>query len=331
MSAVLWQPPATRRPMTVTESILSVQGFAKTFHIGLRRKPFVAAKQISLEVQRGEIFGFLGPNGSGKTTTIKALLGLIRADAGTLSVLGHPPSSQAWRARVGYMPEHPNFYEFLSGLEMVTWFGRLSGMVRHQAEAEAKRLLARVGLEYAMQRRIRSYSKGMLQRAGLAACLVGSPQLLILDEPMTGLDPIGRREVRELLLELKSEGKTVFYSTHILPDVEMTCDRVSIVSRGQTLRDGRLSDILTETTKGGTVVMAGVAEAEVARLQQQHPGANIRDGALHVELSSIEAARDLTAAMLSLGASLVRFEPHRDDLETIFMRALGDASKDRLE
>src|SRR5262249_31921412 len=162
-----------------------------------------AAKNISFSVEPKEIFGFLGPNGAGKTTTIKALLDLIRPDSGKLTLLGHPVDSMAWRTKVGYMPEHPTFYEYLSAFEMVVWFGRLTGMTRHEAEKEAQRHLERVGLAHAMHRRLRQYSKGMLQRAGLAQALIGSPQLLILDEPMTGLDPIGRKDIRELIQELR--------------------------------------------------------------------------------------------------------------------------------
>ncbi|MBK6683068.1 MAG: ABC transporter ATP-binding protein [Deltaproteobacteria bacterium] len=302
---------------------LEVKGLQKTFLVGLSRRPFPAAQDINLEVQHGEIFGFLGPNGAGKTTTIKTLLGLVRATAGTVRILGLRPDDAGWRSQVGYMPEHPNFYDFLTGLEMVAWFGRLAGLGRHEAHQAARRLLDRVGLSHAMDRRLRSYSKGMLQRAGLAQSLIGAPKLLILDEPMTGLDPIGRREIRDLILELRSEGRTIFYSTHILPDVEMTCDRVAIVHRGKTVRSGRLSDILVSTTQG-VAVTVDPGSAELARvLTQEHPSAVLRDGAIEVIFTEIQAARAFLTAAEARGASLLRFEPHRDDLEAIFMRSLG--------
>ena len=308
--------------MTNPDTMLHVSEFVKTFYVGLRRKPFHAARGISFEVQRGEIFGFLGPNGSGKTTTIKAMLGLIRPDAGELRVLGHPVSSRAWRAKVGYMPEHPTFYEYLTGLELVTWFARLSGMNRVDGEREARRLLERVGLSYAMTRRLRSYSKGMLQRTGLASSMVGSPSLLVLDEPMTGLDPIGRRDIRELIMSLKEEGKTVFYSTHILPDVEMTCDRVSIIDRGRTMRTGRLDEILGATTRGVEVVLSGVAPERVQAILREHPDAKSQAGKLEITFADRELAWRFAAEMLASGATLERFEPHRDSLEGIFMRSL---------
>jgi ABC-2 type transport system ATP-binding protein len=307
----------------LTTPMIDVRDFRKTFLVGLRRRPMEAARRISLEVERGEIFGFLGPNGAGKTTTIKALLGLIRPDGGTLAVVGHPVASKAWRSKVGYMPEHPNFHEYLSAFEMVAWFARLSGMVRAEAEQEARRLLERVGLAAAMHRRLRSYSKGMLQRAGLAQALVARPELLILDEPMTGLDPIGRRELRDLILELRAEGKTIFYSTHILPDVEMTCDRVSIIHRGATLRAGRLVDILEETHRGVVVVLRGASPALAERARAEHLRAKVSDDALEVVIEDLEVARRFVAEAVAGGALLARFEQHREDLETIFLRTLG--------
>lgn len=304
--------------------MIRVQSFGKTFRTSAFKAPSVAAKDISLEVEAGEIHGFLGPNGAGKSTTIKALLHLIRPDRGEVELFGRPVREGAWRSRVGYMPEQPNFYDYLTGLEMVAWFGRLAGLTRAEAEHEARHQLERVGLGHASDRRIRTYSKGMIQRAGLAQALLGSPELLILDEPMTGLDPIGRREIRDLILAVKDEGKTVFYSTHILPDIEMTCDRVTIVDKGQTLRAGRLEDILTETSRGVTVTLAELSEARTRELLESHGTAASRSqGALTLELTDIDAASALAGQLVrEEGARIVRFEPHRDDLETIFVRSL---------
>lgn len=287
-------------------------------------KPTVGARDISVDVSPGEIHGFLGPNGSGKSTTIKAVLGLLKPDGGTLELFGQPIAKGQWRARVGYMPEHPTFYDFLTGWEMVTWFGRLAGLSRHEAEKEASKQLDRVGLAEAKTRRIRGYSKGMLQRSGLAQALLGSPELLILDEPMTGLDPIGRKEIRELIVALRDEGKTVFYSTHILPDIEMTCDRVTIVSEGTTRQSGRLQDILTETTRGVTVTVSQVAPEVVEHLRSQHASLVVVDGELTLELRDFDDASRLVGELVTNhGARVHRFEPHRDDLETIFVRSLG--------
>ncbi len=314
---------------TVTEkttSVVEVSDFRKTFYVGLRRRPFVAADGISFRVERGEIFGFLGPNGSGKTTTIKAVLGLIRPDSGELKLLGEPARSKGWRKRVGYLPEHPSFYEFLTGFELVVWFSRLAGASRHEAEQQARRALDRVSLSYAAERRLRSYSKGMLQRAGLAQAIVASPELLILDEPMTGLDPIGRRDVRELLLELRDEGRTILYSTHILPDVEMTCDRVAIIDHGKVQRVAALDEIL-HGSDGRVTVRLGVGSPEqIQELKTEFPKAQSGPGWLELEFGDGDEARRSLPRLQSSGAILLAFETHREALEDLFIRTLGGSS-----
>ena len=306
--------------------MISVKEFKKTFKISAFKAASTAATDISFEVESGEIHGFLGPNGAGKSTTIKALLNLIRPDSGELVLFGEPVAQGAWRSRLGYMPEHPTFYDYLTGLEMVTWFGQLSGMSRHNAEKEARYQLERVGLGHALKKRVRTYSKGMTQRAGLAQALLGSPELLILDEPMTGLDPIGRKEVRELIVSLRDEGKTVFYSTHILPDIEMTCDRVTIVHQGRTQRSGRLEDILTETTRGITVGLEGLSPGTIDKLRTEHPSLLSTGAEVTFEIESRQTAQTVVAQLLQgEGVRLTRFVPHRDDLETIFVRSLEAA------
>ncbi|MBX2812345.1 MAG: ABC transporter ATP-binding protein [Myxococcales bacterium] len=302
--------------------MISVTGFRKEFRTSAFKPAAIAARDVNFSVNEGEVHGFLGPNGAGKSTTIKALLGLITPSAGELKLFGEPLSSGRWRYRVGYMPEHPNFYEYLTGLEMVTWFAKLTGMSSKEAKDAALIQLERVGLSHALDRRIRTYSKGMMQRAGLAQALLGSPELLILDEPMTGLDPIGRKEIRELILSLRSEGKTIFYSTHILPDIEMTCDRVTIVHKGVTLRSGRLDDILTETTRGITIGLTDISPEKCEILQKSQPGVVVTENQVSLELDSLHAAQKLVEELVKDGGKITRFEPHRDDLETIFMRSL---------
>ena len=209
--------------------VLRVEDLAKTFRIGFLRKRVEAVRGISFTVRRGEIFGFLGPNGAGKTTTLKMLMGLIFPTRGQAHVLGLPVPNRGAKRRLGYLPETPYFYEYLTPEEFLDFAGALSDVPGAERRRRANGLIARVGLEHARGRPLRKFSKGMLQRIGIAQALMGDPELVILDEPMTGLDPIGRKEMRDLILELRSEGKTVFFSTHILPDVEMTCDRVAIV------------------------------------------------------------------------------------------------------
>lgn len=303
--------------------VIRIAGFRKTFFVGLRRKPFAAAKDISFDVHAGEIFGFLGPNGAGKTTSIKALLDLIRPDGGELAILGHAPRSMEWRRSVGYLPEHPTFYDYLTGFELVTWFGQLGGMVRAEAERAAAKQLERVKLGHAMHRRLRSYSKGMLQRAGLAQALVADPKLLILDEPMTGLDPIGRKDIREILMELRASGKSIFYSTHILPDVEATCDRVAIVHQGSTQRVGRLEDILGTATVSVSLRMTGLPPLSIDALAAGQRVTGRGDGWLELELPDLKSAQALGARAASEGGIIDALIPHREDLESLFVRTLG--------
>jgi ABC-2 type transport system ATP-binding protein len=315
-----------------TSDAASVEGFEKTFTPGLGRAPVRAARGISLRVPRGTICGFLGPNGAGKSTTIKALLGLIRPDRGRLELLGSPAASGAWRGKVGYLPEHPNFYEHLSGREIVEWFARLSGVRGDRVAAEAARALERVGLGVARERRLRTYSKGMLQRAGLAMAMVGEPELLILDEPMTGLDPLGRHEVRQIILELKREGKTILYSTHILPDVEMTCDDVVIIDGGRVLAQGSLDAILATPEAETTVTVSGLDDAQVQALLAALPHER-RGSAVSVKLPSADAANTFVRAALERGLKLEGLEQHRRSLEEVFVSTLrgahGDTSPER--
>ncbi len=227
----------------MTPAIL-VEGLCKTFRPPFRLKKVRAVRSVSFTVNPGEVFGFLGPNGAGKTTTIKVLTGLIRPTAGRATVLGGPPTSIQVKARVGFLPEQPYFYDYLKPTELLDIFGRLFGMDRSTRRRRIHELLEAVGLAHAKDRTLRKFSKGMLQRVGLAQALLNDPELLILDEPMSGLDPIGRKEVADLIASLKARGKTIFFSSHILADIERLCDRVVILDRGEIKAEGRLDDLL---------------------------------------------------------------------------------------
>ncbi len=223
---------------------IAVDGLSKTFRPPFRLKKVRAVRSVSFTVNPGEVFGFLGPNGAGKTTTIKVLTGLIRPTAGRATVLGGPPTSIEVKARVGFLPEQPYFYDYLKPTELLDIFGRLFGMDRGTRRRRIHELLDLVGLAHAKDRTLRKFSKGMLQRVGLAQALLNDPELLILDEPMSGLDPIGRKEVADLIASLKAGGKTIFFSSHILADIERLCDRVAILDRGEMKAQGRLDDLL---------------------------------------------------------------------------------------
>src|SRR5512137_1257658 len=298
-------------------TILRTERLSKTFEVGVRRRRVQAVKDLDLSVEKGEIFGFVGPNGAGKTTTIKMLMGLIFPSSGKASIYDSAiPSAEAKR-RIGFLPENPSYYEFLTGREALGFFGRLSGVPASAISGRTAELLELVGLTPAAGQ-IRKYSKGMQQRLGIAQALVGDPSFVVLDEPMSGLDPIGRKDVRDLILELRRRGKTVLFSTHILPDVESLCDRVGVIIGGQLRDVGRIGELLSPRVKSVelTVDGAGSAGAEAG------PGRLIaRDGdRLTLSFPHPEAAQAAVRETLARGGRLVSMTPHRETLEDLFVR-----------
>lgn len=219
-----------------------IENVSKVFREGIRGRKVQALQDLCLHVSRGEVFGFLGPNGAGKSTTIKLLLNLIRPDHGKVFLLGQEVCHPEVRKRVGFLPENPYFYDYLTAEELLWFGGRASGVATRILKSRVPQLLHRIGLQSASRRHLRSYSKGMVQRAGLALALVHDPEVVILDEPMSGLDPLGRKLVGDLILELKEQGKTVFFSSHILNDIERFCDRIGIITEGRLLFVGGLED-----------------------------------------------------------------------------------------
>src|SRR5436309_5860560 len=238
---------------------LETSGLSKSYPTGvLHQGRRSALEELTLSVPRGEVFGYLGPNGAGKTTTRKLPLGLLRADRGSARVLGVPHTERAWRYRAGYLPENPYLYDYLTPQEYLDYAGRLFGMPASERRGRSAQLLRRVGLAGSARVPMRRVSKGMLQRAGLAQALLNDPELVILDEPMTGLDPIGRHMVKELILELREQGRTVFFSTHILADAESLCDRVGLLRGGRLVTVGRLDEILRIDVDHLEVLLSGV-------------------------------------------------------------------------
>ncbi len=305
---------------TGEEIVLACSELGKTF-----RKPFARARVdavsgVSLEVRRGEIFGFLGPNGAGKTTTIKMLMGLIAPSRGTMAILGTSLPAPAVMARVGFLPENPYVYPYLTAREFVSLCGRVSGLGGREIHQRVGAVLDRLGVGYAADRAARTLSKGMLQRVGLAAALVHEPDLLVLDEPMSGLDPIGRKEVRDLLVEEKSRGRTVFFSTHILSDVEMLCDRVCILKKGQVVVAGSLSDLLARDRRRSEVAIAGAGDALRRALEPLAVSTREMGGTLVVELEGDAAVRAVVERAFAAGARLESVTPKRETLENLFVR-----------
>jgi ABC-2 type transport system ATP-binding protein len=223
---------------------IEILGLEKTYMVGFwRKRPKLALKPLRLSVEEGEVLGFLGPNGAGKTTTLKMLMGLVFPTAGEAKILGMDVNDPEVKAKIGFLPEQPYFYDYLTARELLSYYGRLSGVPAKEIVKRAEAMLARVGLQDSADVQLRKFSKGMLQRVGIAQAILHDPQVVFLDEPMSGLDPMGRREVRDLMGELKKEGKTVFFSTHILSDAEALCDRVAVIHQGELRGVGAVAEL----------------------------------------------------------------------------------------
>jgi ABC-2 type transport system ATP-binding protein len=226
-------------------SAISIKNLSKVYPIPFRRERIVAVRNLSLEVQPGQVYGLLGPNGSGKSTTMKIVLGLVSPSAGSTQIFGRDSRLVESREEVGFLPENPYFYKFLTGQETLHFYGKICGLHGAKLRERADELLALVGLEHARDRRLGGYSKGMLQRVGLAQALIQQPRLLVLDEPTAGVDPAGSREIRDLILDFKNRGITVLLCSHLLGQVQEICDRVGILHKGVLVREGRLDELIS--------------------------------------------------------------------------------------
>ncbi|HZN55511.1 MAG TPA: ABC transporter ATP-binding protein, partial [Candidatus Polarisedimenticolaceae bacterium] len=296
------------------------QGLRKAFrgHLGLGRS--VAVDGLDLRVGRGEIFGLLGPNGAGKTTTLKMMLGLLRPDAGSVRLFGLPPESVAARARIGFLPENPYFYDYLTPVEFLDLYARLHGIPAAERKPRIEQAIARVGLAGRERTALRKLSKGLIQRLGLAQAIQHDPDLVILDEPMSGLDPVGRREVRDLILGMRDAGKTVFFSSHILQDAEMLCDRVAIVFRGRLRAVGKLDDLVSHDAKWIEVGVRGGVPADVPGETTTAP-----DGTVRIKVRDVAELTRVLAAVPSAGGEVLSVWSRRETLEDLFLREIGNA------
>ena len=298
-----------------------VEGLTKTYKpMWPWLKEATVLSDVSLSVGQGEIFGFLGHNGAGKTTTMKMLMGLLRPTRGRIELLGASADNVAVHARIGYLPEAPYFYDYLTAEEFLRFYGRLAGLHRETVQQRVPQLLERVGLTEARHRQLRKFSKGMLQRIGLAQALIHDPELIILDEPMSGLDPIGRKEVRDLILSLRDQGKTVFFSTHIVSDVEMICDRVGILAKGRMLTSGRIEDLVNEhVAQSVEVVCDGVIGDELAEVKSRAIRILQRGDRCLMILPGQNCLEEVLATLRHAGGKLVSVIPHKGSLEEIFL------------
>ena len=310
--------------MAERREVVQVQGVVKDFRpgFGLRRKRVLHG--VTFEVQEGEIFGFVGPNGAGKTTTLKILMGLIRPTEGNASILGCDVAESGFRNQIGFLPENPYFYPFLTAREILDFYARLCGVDSARRAARVDELLEVVNLSHAADARLRTYSKGMLQRVGVAQALVNDPEVVFFDEPMSGLDPIGRKEIRDVLLSLRAAGKTVFMTTHILHDVEMICDRVAIIVKGAIRHQGCIEDFLPDSTVSTDIVLSQLP-ADVAAEMEEDFSVEMRGLGERVELTVAEKqVSDVLEAALASGAHVVSVIPHRGSLEEVFLSAVQE-------
>jgi ABC-2 type transport system ATP-binding protein len=295
-------------------------GLRKVFRHNWTLKTKVAVEALSLTVERGQIFGLLGPNGAGKTTTLKMLLGLLKPTSGQAWLLGSPIGHPESRRRVGYLPENPYFFDRLTAQEFLIFSARLAGLDAKDAGQRADRWLERLGLGDRAKTPLRKFSKGMVQRVGLAHALLHDPELVFLDEPMSGLDPLGRREFRDLILECRDRGTTVVFSSHILPDVELICDRVCVLAHGRMARSGTLDDLLSGEEDGAEIVVMGplplLLPPRFAGVSHGTHGQRVR-----IEVPSAGLVDPLVAHLLSKEYRLVSVTPRRRSLESVVLEA----------
>ncbi|MDO8585976.1 MAG: ABC transporter ATP-binding protein [Armatimonadota bacterium] len=304
---------------------IKIRNLTKVYSNFLSKDKVLAVDSLNLDIHEGEIFGFLGPNGAGKTTTIKMLLGLIFPTSGEAEVLGKPAGDIETKRRLSYLPESPYFYEYMTGTEALEFYARLFGMGGAQARKKADELLTQVGLGGAKKKSLREYSKGMLQRIGIAQALVNDPSLLFLDEPTSGLDPIAHMDIRDLILQLREQGKTVFLSSHQLTDVEMVCDRVSIMVAGKLLKMGSLDELLKA---GATEVVARkIGKEALRKLRSISHQVDEADKDKIVCLTPNEASQQAVCVIVESRGEIISVTPQRNTLEELFIRTVREAEE----
>jgi ABC-2 type transport system ATP-binding protein len=300
---------------------LATFDLTKDYAVGFwRKRPYRALDRLTLEVEAGEVFGFLGPNGAGKTTTLKLLMQLVYPTSGRAEILGRPVGDVTVKRRIGYLPENPYFYDYLTAEELLGYFAGLFGYKGPDRHRRVTRLLDEVGIGSERRLQLRKFSKGMLQRVGIAQALINDPELVVLDEPMSGLDPLGRREVRSLILRLRDRGTTVFFSSHVLSDAEALCSRVAILAKGRLVTAGRLSDMVAFQVRGWEVVVAGASDPLIRSLEAEARRiTRISEGRYAIELPLDPPPDRIMSRLAGAGASVVSLNPIRDTLEDFFV------------
>ena len=298
----------------------------KDFPVGFwRPRPYRALDRLSIEVAPGDVFGFLGPNGAGKTTTLKLLMQLVFPTSGEAEILGRPVGDVSVRQRIGYLPENPYFYDHLTAEELLAYYASLFRIGPAERRQRVTSVLDRLGIGAERRLQLRKFSKGMLQRVGLAQALLNDPDVIVLDEPMSGLDPLGRRDVRALILELRDRGKTVFFSSHILSDAEALCSRVAILVKGRLATAGRLSDLQEFAVRGWELVVSGVPPHVLDRVRPRVRSVTAITGDRYaIDLPADGHPDRWLAELTAAGATLVALNPIRETLEDLFVRRVSE-------
>jgi ABC-2 type transport system ATP-binding protein len=303
--------------------VVEIENLTKDFSVGFWKKRSVRAlDNLCLQVNKGEVFGFLGPNGAGKSTTLKILMHLLNPTSGSARILGESVDSVSMHRVIGYLPENPYFYDYLTPVELLTYMGRLFGLRQPSLSQKVNVLLENVGLIQARKQQLRKFSKGMVQRIGIAQAIINDPEIVFLDEPMSGLDPLGRMEVRRIITSLKNKGVTVFFSSHILPDVEAICDRVAILNKGKLQEVGALDEILKVRIEGHEVILSGWTAETLDVIRPWCVEVRDMGDRLHLRIGSRERMDALLAYIFAHKLELISINPIRPSLEEHFQQVI---------
>ena len=304
--------------------VVEIENLTKDFLVGFwKKRPVRALDNLCLQIDRGEIFGFLGPNGAGKSTTLKILMHLLHPTSGEARILGEPVHSVMMRRKIGFLPENPYFYDYLTPEELLTYVGRLFGIRQPELSKKVHSLMDTVVLTDARSVQLRKFSKGMVQRIGIAQAIINDPEIVFLDEPMSGLDPLGRMEVRRIITALKNRGVTVFFSSHILPDVEALCDRVGILNKGKLQEVGALDEILKVRIEGHEVILAGWSDETLEAMRHSCEEVRTMGDRLHVRVSSSEQMEAVLRSVFEQKLELISMNPIRPSLEEYFFEEIN--------
>lgn len=299
---------------------LEIKNLKKSFQSNFLIKQFHILKNINLSVEKGDIYGFLGPNGAGKTTTIKCILGIIFPDAGEINLLGKPSNSIESKSKLGFLPEHPYFYDYLTPVELLTFTGQLFAIPKDRLKERTLQLIELVGMKGKENIKLKKFSKGMIQRIGLAQSLIHDPELLILDEPFSGLDPIGRKELRDIILSLKDNGKTIFFSSHILQDMELIVDKVGIILEGETRKEGKLSELISRSVHNYEIVFTGMEEQA---MKENNLDCIPRDKNFILRAETNEETNRLIGIINRGNGKILSVTPAKMTLEDIFLKEIS--------